>query len=176
MNEAHLWTYISCFRRYILIYVRLEPTGRLPRAKSNVVFSSCPHVSMTSNPAWATMDSSDPSEMTVFYQFSFLKQLPTQASLPSIAQIKRIAHVPIMFTHGDLHPSNIIMGRTHRLCRSSTGTRQGGIRHAGSTARRGGGRVSGLNGRSNIYLPMFINRWKDTVYDSWDYFVLARGA
>lgn len=38
------------------------------------------------------MGSSDSSEMTVFYQSSFFKQLPTQISLPSIAEIKRIAH------------------------------------------------------------------------------------
>lgn len=38
------------------------------------------------------MDSSDSSEMTVFYQSGFFKQLPTQTSLPSITEIKRIAH------------------------------------------------------------------------------------
>jgi len=84
--------------------------------------------------------------------------------------------VPIVFTHNDLHPSNILLSRGPNpnilavidwqqsgwypayweYCKARWSTPIGGE-------------------WEEKYLPMFVDRWPDGVYDYWDYFVLARG-
>jgi hypothetical protein len=85
--------------------------------------------------------------------------------------------VPIVFTHGDLHPSNILLSprdaSSGRHIVSIIDWQQSGwypayweYCKARWTAKIGGE-------WAEKYLPMFVDVWD--CFDYWDYFVLARG-
>ncbi|KAH7134329.1 kinase-like domain-containing protein [Dactylonectria macrodidyma] len=84
--------------------------------------------------------------------------------------------VPIVFTHGDLHPSNIVIspGPNPKIAAVVDWQQAGWYPayweycKARWTTRIG-------DEWERVYLPMFIERWEGSVYDYWDYFVLSRG-
>ncbi|KAH7150465.1 kinase-like domain-containing protein [Dactylonectria estremocensis] len=85
--------------------------------------------------------------------------------------------VPVVFTHGDLHPSNIIIspGPNPKIA-AVVDWQQAGWYPAYWEYCKARWTTSIGDEWEREYLPQFVERCKDTVYDYWDYFVLSRGA
>lgn len=78
----------------------------------------------------------------------------------------------IIFTHGDLHPSNIIITSTHHIC-GIIDWEQSGWLPAYWEARKA--QYGWFESEwSQVYLPLILNQFPSTE-DAWDYYVMALG-
>ncbi|KAK7403968.1 hypothetical protein QQX98_010245 [Neonectria punicea] len=86
--------------------------------------------------------------------------------------------VPVVFTHADLHPSNIIIspGPAPRVVAVVDWEQAGWYPAYWEYCKaRWTSKMDQQEEWDERYLPMFVDRWEDAVYDNWDYFVLCRG-
>ncbi|KPM45372.1 hypothetical protein AK830_g1152 [Neonectria ditissima] len=85
--------------------------------------------------------------------------------------------VPIVFTHADLHPSNILIspGPAPRVVAVVDWEQAGWYPAYWEYCKARWTAKANQEEWDGRYLPMIVDGWEDEVYDNWDYFVLCRG-